>query len=700
MSFDFKAAFDAVLKHLCVIRDKACESIPLLQSIADLGSSHETPQYNQICNFDELAALLKSPEQNDNVFVACLADDDTHTSIFVERIRDEETGLSVYTNLITGDEIDPQDLRPCPEVKWSNDCYQDADGLFAGTLYTCIQAGKVASYVFVPADGSEALGALPEGLSRCEEPKDAKCYESQEYTYGIDNTGTSTSVAALLCILLSDGSTVKIDQSNQGANAQWTPQMAEWGTNLQTAADEAGLLWKVETRYIRSATDLTGGGGFSGPPSAPVGAGLWAGGMRARYLNIQICPGQPVPVSAVWKEIDDAGAVVREVNMTTAGAILGPIVEYQRCEKCGESPTWYVRDKFTNIVRPATAAELPLCAQPCGTLALTPPPPDRDCTYEFDTACDNVGEPNDNTSWVNLVTRRVTFCAGKEVAQEFFVPDPDDNTNLVAYELIGEFVDCATGEPVALPNPPCKDCVPLGEVWQPKVNPALMGWKVSYWQPSALGGNAAPHGNVSDIFTVSGNTLTHVNGDPDYTAIINSSNIATSSATFLNAMGLTSNADTSGADQILLEGYYNFTSPAQITDTNTNTGERGAVYLQQCCQGTLEKLFERTDDSAGGDAGVYSDLGMPQGLHKIVIPLADLSAWMGHEGSVSYDGGNTLNPFIPSGAKPVIDCVPVVKCKDSGAIVHAVTGEIVEITEETTWHKVDCIKSFEVWDGC
>lgn len=690
MNFDFKGAFDAVIKYLCTLRDKACEAIPLLESILQQGSSHDTPQYNQICNFDELAALLQDPNQNDDVFAACLVGDANAPPIFVQYIRDEDTGVITYTNLSTNLPIEATEFKPCPDVKWSTQCYQDADGNYAGTLYTCLKEGAVTANTFVPVSGV-AVDGLPDDLSQCEMPLEAVCYESQEYTYGLDNTGTNYLWDdATYEIKLSDGSTIEFKQT-PAANGGWTPQMQEWGANIQQAADDAGLLWKVETRYIAAAGSLVGGGGFAGPPSVPVSEGLYAGGMRWRYVNIQICPGQPTPVSAsIVTVADPAGVATRPDGyaLTTAGAILGPIVEYQRCEKCGDSPTWFVRDKFTNIVRPATAGEIPLCAQPCGTLALVAPPAERECNHVFDSGCDNINEPNDDTNWVNLVTRRITYCAGEQVAQDFFVPDPADPNSLIGYTLVGAYVDCASGTPIGDPAPPCEDCVPLGNLWIPSVPTGSEGWKVNYWQPTANGGNAAPHGNVSDIFTISGDSLVHVNGAPSHTAIMNTANIATSAGSFLTAMGFNATTDTSGQGQLTAEGYYHFKKATTITDSNTNTGERGALYLQQCCRGALELVFERTTDTVNGDVGIFTDIPVPAGTHKVAMAASDLSSWMG---LILSAGGE---PIIPSSKKPIIDCIPVVKCKDSNTLAHAVTGELVVETEETSWHKVDCVPEF------
>ena len=283
--------------------------------------------------------------------------------------------------------------------------------------------------------------------------KETMCVESQEWTYGIDNTGTNFRwPSACYEIELSDGSIISFEQT-VSATSGWTPQMQEWGANIQAAADASGLQWFVSTRFRfpNNPSNLAGAGGFPGPPSEAVSNQLTS--MLWRYVNIQICPGQPVPVSARLVEVKDAGGfsvpdLPRE--LTTDGAVLGPIQKFWLCKSCGKKPIWYLEDGVTK----ATEGQIPDCWEPCGTLALTSSPPDRACEFSFDTACDNNNDPNSG-SWTNLVTRRVTYCNGEQVAQEFFIPDPDNPQALIDYTLVGEFVDCATGEVVPV-EPPSK----------------------------------------------------------------------------------------------------------------------------------------------------------------------------------------------------------------------------------------------------
>ena len=287
---------------------------------------------------------------------------------------------------------------------------------------------------------------LPENVD-CEDYQ-VDCVESQEWTYGLDNTGTLFSEDNTIEITLSDGS---VFQFNQPPTGGWSPQMSLWGAEIQAAADAAGLAWFVDTRYRNpnAPTSLVGGGGFAGPPSVPVSEALT--NMLWRYVNIQICPSQPVPVSAVI--IDSSNPARIGTDLTTDGAVLGPLQRFFVCRSCGDEPVWYLEDGVTL----AQAGQIPNCYEPCGTLALVAAPPDRECKFEIDVACDN-NNSTDTVDFTNTITRRAKICNGEQIAVDYFQADPDDGSALIPYDLNGDFVDCATGEPVELPDP-LLDCV-------------------------------------------------------------------------------------------------------------------------------------------------------------------------------------------------------------------------------------------------
>lgn len=331
------------------------------------------------------------------------------------------------------------------EVDYQQFCIQLADGT---VVYRHVpECNECGDPYYTDFQGNKISEPDLTGSEKCsDEVTQSFCVESQEWTYAIDNTGTQTNFNAEIEITLSDGSSFTIQQTNQGSISQWTPQMAEWGANIQQAADDAGLAWFVETRYIAGPGSLAGGGGFSGPPSEVVSNALWEGNIRARYVNIQICPGQPVPVKAVFKGIDNTDTRYDEVNLTTAGAVLGPIQKFWICKECGDAPVWYLQDGVTL----ATSGQIPNCWEPCGTLSQLDSPPDRECDFDYVLGCDNNNQ-TDPLLYTNQVTRRATICNGEQIAVDYYVEDPTDPNVLIPYDLVGEFVDCDTGEPTPLP---------------------------------------------------------------------------------------------------------------------------------------------------------------------------------------------------------------------------------------------------------
>ena len=821
-----------------------------------------------------------------------------------------------------------------------------------------------------------------------------QCVESQEWTYGIDNTGTRFNDVATYCLILSDGST--LEWSQDGSSNSWTPQLIEWSANIQAAADNAGLKWFVEPRFVDNPNPpnidgtINGPGGTAsglpGAPSVPIAVALVDGGMAWRYVNFQICPGQPVPVRAFRKTSQLYGD--GEFELTAAGAVLGPIQEFWVCADCdgkdSGSLLWLKKDpENPEELIQAEDGEIPNCYYPCGTLALTESPPDRTCEFFFSEACDNVNEPDDDANWTNLVTRRATVCQGEQIGVEYFVPDPADESALIPYDLVGEFVDCDTGDVIELPpiecdNPQVKkfwridsdgpngingerwyaNAVPFGttataftglkehingaadeavvitnnwilndldfpatpgfdtsqelyyawiyldkptilrepngnsgewlaaymggcgqaprkvaefgpttaadsglgdfielspglyqiafhvndfsvyggiqlqestdggqtftnfpmaRTWatQPEIScdcvqicdgilteldgtviefdPNTMSWceikcpeivipedtipdyefettdgcdsvdgdqanyvtitretvfingtptttfytnygdeatqaeytligdfvdcatgeiiddpepppcestsyagllwrvkdtaqlltTVDYWGgPNYPTGQAsAPHANVSDIFTVSsdGKTLEHSVGPPSATFTAAFTDIRTSNADFIAASGAGDRTGTSGNDQIRVRGYVVLNETALLRDVNPNTGERGGIWLNQCCAGSLQLIYEDTTDSVPGDTGIFDGVRVPAGIHYFEAVTSDLSAWQGFQLDASFDDGANYEPLPIYDIKPEYECIALSRCDDTGVLLHADTGEVITV---------------------
>ena len=519
----------------------------------------------------------------------------------------------------------------------------------------------------IDADGVIAEISAVDTEQNCPEPQ-VDCVESQEWTYGIDNTGTDTRWDATYLITLSDGSTLTWEQASLGAAAQWTPQLTQWAANIQASADAAGLAWFVEPRFIYNPdpTDLSGnaaGGvpsGLPGAPSVPVSVALDAGGMRWRYVNIQICPGQPVPVSAEILEIEALNGAPDVQSpgfqLTTAGAVLGPIQKFFVCRNCGVEPVWYLEDGVT----PATAGQIPDCWEPCGTLALTDAPPDRSCEFFFAEGCDN-NNSDLTDDFTNLVTRRATVCNGEQISLNYFVPDPDDPSALVDYELVGEFVDCATGEPVDLPVPPCEDFVSLGNMYQLNdVSGVLRNreWEIGPGQPGFM---SVPAGEaIRTSFDES--QATSVAGTWSSLQVNDTNNAA------------------DVQDVQIIDGYVVVDEAIDVRWFSSSAGYF-ALEVGECCGPLDLKVEGATQEGTVDPTDSYS---FTPGIHAIKMWNIDERAGTARNAEYSLDGGSTwIADNTPPGiafsdVKPAEACIPIVKCIPSGAIVNPLTDEAVD----------------------
>lgn len=586
----------------------------------------------------------------------------------------------------------------CKDIQTQAVCLRSADGskvsavahyeygqdinsavLKSSTRYT----DASGDLVYDPADFEEITAGL------C--PSDTECVESQEWTYGIDNTGTNFRwPSATYEMELSDGSTFQWQQTT-AANGGWTPQMEEWGQEIQAAADAAGIKWFVETRFRQPSdpANLAGGGGFAGPPSLAVSNALTS--MLWRYVNIQICPGQPVPVAARLISVQDAGGAAvpaMPYNLTTDGAVLGPVSKFWICKECGDGPVWYLEDGVTL----AEAGQIPNCWEPCGTLALTDAPPDRECEFFFTEACDNVGEPDDDTNWTNLVTRRATVCSGVQIGVEYFVPDPADASALVDYTLIGDFVDCNTGDVIELPPIQC-DNPQIKKIWR-ITSEGVNGINAERWLA-----NAAPHNTTGNIFT---DCKTHVNGVADESLTVTSD-----WAVLDRDFPATTSNETS---QELYYAWIYLPKPAVLQDVNGSTGEWLSAYLGGC--GQKPKKVAEAGPTATDNRALGEFVETPAGVYQIVFQVSDLSVFGGITLQESQDGGATFSTFPMSrtyAQQPEINCDCISVCD---SVLTELDGTPFEFDADTmSWCEIKCPEvtvpsdsipdyEFDIVDGC
>ena len=483
-----------------------------------------------------------------------------------------------------------------------------------------------------------------------------ECVESQEWTYGIDNTGTIYNDVAGYRIKLSDGSFLTFSQD--GSSGSWTPQLQELATNIQAAADAAGLLWFVDPRAVNNAnpTDISGnyGGsptGLPGAPSVPVAQALIDGGMVARYVNIQVCPGQPVPVSA--ERLTSTVYGDGEKILTTAGAILGPLKKFVLCRACGKAPIWYKEDGVTL----AAPGEIPKCYVPCGTISLTDSPPDRETTFEVLSGCDNLNQTN-TANFVDI-TRRYTISADGSLTLDYFIEDSSSPSSLIPYILTGEFVDCDTGEIIPDPIVPCTDFV-LATLF-------------------ACEGIDGKLRNREWHDTAPVEPLTAGTAEGRAFRLAHDFSLPTTTDTLVTSLVLNDTNNTaSKLDVQVIEGYIKVDQDMLLRYAGTSEGY-WAVELGKC-GGDLELIAE--------NGGFFPTREMvfkiPKGIHQIRIWNIDSagsnsSATMGYSlnGGATWTNDNTPPNIEISSTQITETCKKVKVCKDTGNLFDLLTGATV-----------------------
>lgn len=480
-----------------------------------------------------------------------------------------------------------------------------------------------------------------------------ECVESQEWTYGIDNTGTNFAEDNTIQVNLSDGSSFIF---NQPPATGWTPQMQVWWDEIQTAADANGIAWFVETRYRdpSNPANLAWGGWFAWPPSVAVSNALT--NMAWRYVNIQICPWQPVPVSA--EIIDSSNPARIGFQLTSDGAVLWPIQKFIICRCCGEAPVWYLDDGVTL----AAAGQIPNCYEPCGTLSLVSSPPDRDCTFQINVACDNNNSTN-TVDFTNTITRRATVCNGEQIAVDYFQQDPNDPNALVDYTLVWDFVDCATGEPVELPVP---ECTNFEIVKLHKLENVVDGLIQSEYETGIAPATAWEQWD-------------------DELAWIDMDAVDITTATVITAPTIVTGSlqtnDTNNSawvqDIEYREGYIIVTQPTTVRWT-TNSEWALRVELGKCCGG-LEEQFTYAKTVWVWNTPVVE---IWVGIHKIKMTNLDFgasnSSW---NAQITSDGINWVTDNTPPGmsfstVKPQEVCEHIKICEDTWAFIGLIDGAV------------------------
>lgn len=514
------------------------------------------------------------------------------------------------------------------------------------------------------------------------------CYKDKPVYSGFDNTFTSFNDGGACYEIEVDGGALPPLQigpqpvfTGSSGQSVWTEQITWMAESIAEQAAIFGYEWIGETLFINNGnpTDLSGIDNIPGAPTEEIAAIYIDAGLSWRIFQITVCPGSPSPTA--WRRTKSDNLVPAQRDLLITKPLPGPVREFQVCAyhdgKKSQEQFFLVEQpgRALRLLDPvANANEMPRCLVPCGAAAQIPPPSQPTTLFESQSVCDEgnqIGTEDDGTPIYQEFTAYWTFANGEIMGPFGTIPNPVTQAN-DDYEIQGRLVDCNTGEPVDTPTPDCPRTSYAGQVWRisdDTVQEATVDWWGTSTHPS--GGNSAPHGNVSDIFTVAGDgrTLVHPNGAPTATFTQPTGDVRTSSGAFIAGVGASSSAQTSGEDQLRVSGYVILSAPALLFDTNPNTGERGGIWINRCCAGSLELLFEDTTDSVSGDTSIFGGVRVPAGIHYFEAVTSDLSAWQGFQLSASLDDGATIEPLPIYRTKPAYECVTLFRCEDTGICV-------------------------------
>lgn len=260
-----------------------------------------------------------------------------------------------------------------------------------------------------------------------ETPGTPECVKWSSVFVQLDNTGTRFDESHEITVTNSDGSETVLTIAPQ---AGWSQQITEWAAQL-----DAAYTGTFDARCT------TGCGGLLPPPSdSPPQKGI-----IARYVQGVFCPtDRAIPVSATITDSSNPARVGRKLIMYV---VEGPEYRGQICRTCDEGAGELQFEDGTAVPE----ADLPVCTFSCAEAI--PATPLAACEFDaFESGCDNVNSET-QADWVSI-TRIVSICEGV-ISVDYYTADPADPTALIEYSLVGEYVDCATGEPVPEPAEEC-----------------------------------------------------------------------------------------------------------------------------------------------------------------------------------------------------------------------------------------------------
>ena len=629
----------------------------------------------------------------------------------------------------------------------------DSSIINAGLLLEIPQGKSQISYTFYDEDVEILpSNILSWSFGPCR-TKESDCKRYIPIYFVFDNSGTNASNENTFRVYYGDGTYVDIVQLPQvnGApgGSKWTNQFLELERLISEEYLKKCNAFSIETRFnpringVFTESDLSNYNppdGLLVPPTE-----LWGTlpNMQYRYMQINSCS-TCTPINRV--ELIAVNGTPINFDMTSKFSV-GKEVRYDICQECtlGGIDRMYWYQQTDNIV---PEADLPVCLLECNE---DPPSvPDSGCIFTTEVVCDSRGT-SDEADDV-LLTKRYQDCGDGQLQIAYLVDedggsvlyedllddshivicgttdspedpipvivldeydrediciDNGDGTYSQAWEVSsiqtdGTLVITYADESGTIPEPnnwsvgicyESEDCLDyttyVGKLW--RTAGAIPGATIDWWAPTSFppSSNAAPHGNVSSIFSVVSDKLVHVNGAPDVTYSESSFYFDSIDPDFVSNVGANSTAETSGTDQFLVKAYVLMPRPGIIQDSSPSgrTGERGGIWVNECCQSGLLLSEERTTDTGSNDRGVFNGTPLPAGTHYIEVAVSDFTSWADLGLSVSYDDGVTFEALNTFQTKPYYECVPVYRCNTTEELYHGETGELIVLEDFDTWCK-------------
>ena len=293
-------------------------------------------------------------------------------------------------------------------------CFTNAPSIYQNEQGEPVEIADLTPCVTAEDLLADVLDCLEEGKTT----ETIQCWKDKFIEGGLDNTFTNFRHTGQIFTVTFDNGDV--DTFGVPSATGWTDQVQQMATGL-----DAIMPW---AQTVEPFCNITGGcGGLPGPV-------VELNQMFARYVGFRVCPGDKVPVIVEYTSDQletPKSLVVQYVETDT--------IYIDRCVDCDGNETYLVDGEPYE----------PICAIPCEDSF--PEVPLSVCSAAYLEGCDNVNS-SVLTDFVPVI--RVVQDCGSGLVVNYMV---EEDSALVDYELVGQFVDCATGEPIEEPVQECDE---------------------------------------------------------------------------------------------------------------------------------------------------------------------------------------------------------------------------------------------------